>query len=293
MFWVLKPASGKRDSNPALRKSGPALCTMEHTPLPPRVHEQEAREPGGENSPSKAPPLQSFRTNTPGGIARDPSSAPRRENFQAGASGHMRLGWEVCVDLGHPLFPQFAAQIPRRNLQTPSRPTSAAPQHSPAGHSSPPPRESQLCQDPEINLESLARLLELRLLPGRSRAGGRLPWKPRPWLHRVWRVVAPPNARSLAAPQSRRTLSGRQCPWRPPRRPSYPSRQDRAWSLQARTCGSRSARVGSPGLQRGGTRQAEAAFTGRLTVLQVPDVCGLLGSRATGPPASPFHGRGN
>lgn len=297
MSWVLKPASGKKDSNPARRTSEPALCTMELTPhcrrrfTSRKQGTQEARTVPQRLRRAKAS-AQTHREGLhgiPAPLEGGRTSRPERAHTCDWGGGNVWI-WGT----GHPLPPQFAAQVPRRNLQTPRRPASAAPQHSPVGQSSPPPRESQLYRDPEVNLESLARLLEFRLFPGHSLAG---------------RAVAVETAAMAApCPASSRTAQREE-----PARSAESSDTVRTpvpivstvspelhvspgqgveppgKNLWEQICQGR-----QPGpAERGGTRQAGGRVYWAPTVRQAPDVRGLLGSRAAGPRGSPCHRRGN
>lgn len=84
---ALGPKASKeqnRDSNPAHRTSEPL-----------QSQEQEAREPGGETAPSKAPPRPSFCTNTEGGITLGPEPSSKAGELPGGG---LRPGQAYTTD---------------------------------------------------------------------------------------------------------------------------------------------------------------------------------------------------
>lgn len=121
---ALGPKASKgqnRDSNPAHRTSEPL-----------QSQEQEAREPGGETAPSKAPPRPSFCTNTEGGInagtrAQLQGGRTSWGRPQAGASVHHRLREHGSGSAGRSRDHRLAARVLRLGLQPPRLPAFLAP----------------------------------------------------------------------------------------------------------------------------------------------------------------------
>lgn len=177
---------------PARRTSERVVCTAapaSHARC--RILSRKQGTPGARLLPprlrrAKAP------AQTPGGMTLGARGQLRGENF-----------WRWRLRRGRAHTGERVPGSPSADLSQHPVPAMSRRPHSPAGQTSPPPRETPLRRDPEISLQTVPTSSGFFRV-----AAARLPWKPRPWRRPGCWAAASPSMRSAPAPESRLSPPG-------------------------------------------------------------------------------------